>query len=116
MNAQLQSSGAGIRAVINTTAYEPSEIAKLIGDKKAHAIIGHPTERLYKFASSLHANIAKDKIYTLIDTPDEKDVLSLLSHSAASWCIDVFASGDGAGAANNHLGTAAPGNSECLGF
>ena len=58
----LQSSGAGIRAVINTTAYEPSEIAKLIRDKKAYAIIWHPTEMLYKFASSLQRKIAQDKM------------------------------------------------------
>ena len=104
----LQSSGAGIRAVINTTGYEPHKIAKLIRDENAHAIIWHPTEMLYKFASSLHANIAKHKM-ALIDTPGEKDVLSLLSCCAASWCIDVFARGHGTGAANNHLGTG-----ECL--
>ncbi|CAE7259271.1 unnamed protein product [Symbiodinium sp. CCMP2592] len=89
LKALLQSSGAGIRAVINTTAYEPSEIAKLIRDKKAHAIIWHPTDMLYKFASSLHAKIAKDKM-ALIDMPGEKDVLSLLSYCAASWCTDVL--------------------------
>ncbi|CAE7272705.1 unnamed protein product [Symbiodinium sp. CCMP2592] len=61
LKALLQSGDAGIEAVINTTAYEPSEIAKLIRDKKAHAIIWHPTEMLYKFASSLHAKIAKGK-------------------------------------------------------
>ena len=58
LNALLQSGGA----VINTTAYEPREIAKLIRDKNAHAIIWHPTEKLYRFASSLHATIAKQKM------------------------------------------------------
>ena len=62
LNALLQSGGAGIEAVINTTAYEPREIAKLIRDKNAHAIIWHPTEKLYRFASSLHATIAKQKM------------------------------------------------------
>ena len=62
LDALLQSGGAGIKAVINTTAYEPREIAKLICDKNAHAIIWHPTEKLYRFASSLHATIAKQKM------------------------------------------------------
>ncbi|CAJ1389438.1 unnamed protein product [Effrenium voratum] len=62
LNALLQSGGAGIKAVINTTAYEPRKIAKLIRDENAHAIIWHPTEKLYRFASSLHATIAKQKM------------------------------------------------------
>ena len=62
LNALLQSGGAGIEAVINTTAYEPREIAKLIRDENAHAIILHPTEKLYRFASGLHATIAKQKM------------------------------------------------------
>ena len=62
LNALLESGGAGIKAVINTTAYEPREIAKLIRDKNAHAIIWHPTEMIHRFASSLHATIAKQKM------------------------------------------------------
>ena len=61
-HALLQSGGAGIEAVINTTAYEPRKIAKLMRDENAHAIIWHPTEMIYRFASSLHATIAKQKM------------------------------------------------------
>jgi len=62
LKALLQSGGAGIGQVVNDTIYQPGEIAKLIRDKKAHAIIWHPTEMRYKFASSLHEKIAKDKM------------------------------------------------------
>ena len=46
LKALLQSGGAGIKAVLNSTAYEPRKIAKLIRDENAQAIIWHPTEAL----------------------------------------------------------------------
>ena len=58
----LKSYPEGIPTVFNGIRLMPAEVAKLIRNKKCHAVYFHPLKRRFFFASKLHKEVAEAQL------------------------------------------------------